>query len=230
MTTTTEKSLDDKRLILADRIELRRFVGRELLLWIWLESEIFEGTLTTREHGSFGLWLEGRLVLDEAAESTIIKGTTPGLHRDAKEALLRGKTPERAGLHLSFGDHDCTLVLRGETLAFGALTPPRKEKEEAPAAALAPPPRRRKKQAQGDSADEVLQNAALEERMQFASAVEGIVTALYREFLSLRLSPTWDAAVVPTLERWVKGERIDVDAYRAARDRVLAKARPAKAS
>jgi len=145
MTTTTEKSLDDKRLILADRIELRRFVGRELLLWIWLEREIFEGTLTTREHGSFGLWLEGRLVLDEAAESTIIKGTTPGLHRDAKEALLRGKTPERAGLHLSFGDHDCTLVLRGETLAFGALTPPRKEKEEAPAAALAPPPRRRKK-------------------------------------------------------------------------------------
>lgn len=226
----TAESLDDKRLILADRIELRRFVGRELLLWIWLESEIFEGTLTTREHGSFGLWLEGRLVLDEAAESTIIKGTTPGLHRDAKEALLRGKTPERAGLHLSFGDHDCTLVLRGETLAFGALTPPRKEKEEAPAAALAPPPRRRKKQAQGDSADEVLQNAALEERMQFASAVEGIVTALYREFLSLRLSPTWDAAVVPTLERWVKGERIDVDAYRAARDRVLAKARPAKAS
>ena len=57
MSATTEETP------LATRIELRRFVGRELLLWLWFESEIFEGTLWTKEHGSFGMWLEGRLVL-----------------------------------------------------------------------------------------------------------------------------------------------------------------------
>jgi hypothetical protein len=218
---------DTGRINLADRIELRRFVGRELLLWLWLESELFEATLSTTEHGSFGLWLEGRLVLDEGKESTIIKGTMPGHHREAKESLLRGKTPERAGLHLSFGDHDCTLTLRGETLAFAALVPPAKEKEERSAMAViagsdAPRPKKRKKGADVASADGNF-HEALYDRMHFAREVESLVTALYRDFLRLRLSPTWDKEVVPTLERWVSGEDVDADRYRRARDRAIAK-------
>ncbi|MBX3227773.1 MAG: hypothetical protein KIT84_15560 [Labilithrix sp.] len=205
---------------LADRIELRRFVGRELLLWLWFESEVFEATLSTKEHGSFGLWVEGRLVLDEGKESTTIKGTAPGLHREAKEALLRGKTPERAGLHLSFGDHECTLTLRGETLAFANLLPPKKEKEEAPALDAAPraPRKRAKKEA---DADAVLADAAFYDRMHFVRDVEGLTTALYRDFLALRLSPAWDKTVVPALEAWVAGKEVDADRYAAARRRAL---------
>lgn len=221
----TEDIADTGRLNLADRIELRRFVGRELLLWLWMESELFEATLSTSEHGSFGLWLEGRLVLDEGKESTIIKGTTPGLHREAKESLLRGKTPERAGLHLSFGAHDCTLTLRGETLAFAALVPPAKEKEERSAMAVladAPPPKKRKKSADAAPADGNF-HEALEGRMDFAREVEGLVTSLYRDFLRLRLSPAWDKDVVPTLERWVADEDVDADRYRRARDRAIGK-------
>ena len=221
------ETIDDKdRINLADRIELRRFVGRELLLWLWMESELFEATLSTSEHGSFGLWLEGRLVLDEGKESTTIKGTTPGLHREAKESLLRGKTPERAGLHLSFGDHDCTLTLRGETLAFAALVPPAKEKEERSAMAViadAPPPKKRKKSAEAAGAGDVNFHEALYDRMDFARQVEGVVTSLYRDFLRLRLSPAWDKDVVPALERWVAGEDVDADRYRRARDRAIGK-------
>lgn len=221
------ETTEDTRINLADRIELRRFVGRELLLWIWMESELFDATLSTSDHGSFGLWLEGRLVLDEGKESTTIKGTTPGLHREAKESLLRGKTPERAGLHLSFGDHDCTLTLRGETLAFAALAPPVKEKEPPSAMAVlgdAPVPRKRKKSADGgDKAEGGAFHEALYERMHFAREVEGLVTALYRDFLRLRLSPAWDKDVVPALERWVAGEDVDVERYRRARDRAVAK-------
>lgn len=222
-----EASEDTDRINLADRIELRRFVGRELLLWLWLESELFEATLSTKEHGSFGLWLEGRLVLDEGKESTTIKGTTPGLHREAKESLLRGKTPERAGLHLSYGDKDCTLTLRGETLAFAALVPPAKEKEERSAMAViadAPPPKKRKKSADGAAgAGDANFHEALYDRMDFAREVEGLVTSLYRDFLRLRLSPAWDKDVVPALERWVAGEDVDVDRYRRARDRAVGK-------
>lgn len=206
----------------ADKIELRRFVGRELLLWLWLESELFDATLSTKEHGSFGLWLEGRLVLDLDRESTIIKGTSPGLHRDAKEALLRGKTPERAGLHLSFGGIECTLTLKGDTLAFSGLVPPPKEKEEQAAidvlAEKAPPKKKRSK----DAPDvDVLEHEKFFDRMHFASDVEKLTTALYRDFLALRLSPAWDKTVAPALEAWVAGNEVDADRYKAARDKAL---------
>ena len=214
---------------MADRIELRRFVGRELLLWLWLETELFDATLYTKEHGQFGLWLEGRLVLDEGQESTIIKGSAPGMNREAKESLLRGKMPDRAGLHLSFGDHECTLTLRGETLAFAGLVAPRKkaDPDDAPAQGAPPPidaPQvRRKKKAGDDKAEADLANESFYDRMHFARDVEALTTALYRDFLELRLSPAWDAHVVPALQAWVAGKNVDADRYRAARDKVIGK-------
>lgn len=214
-------SLDDpSKLVASDGIELRRFVGRELLLWLWLESELFEATLSTKEHGSFGLWLEGRLALNEGKESTVIRGTAPGAHREAKEALLRGKTPERVGLHLSFGDHECTFTLRGDTLAFAGLVPPRREKEEPAPDAL--PQRKPKKRAEVPSD---LVHESFYDRMHFARDVEQLTDALYRDFLAVRLSPHWDAHVVPVLEAWVAGRPVDADRYRAVRDRAVAAAR-----
>lgn len=212
---------------LVDRIELRRFVGREFLLWLWFESEIFEATLETAEHGSFGLWLEGRLVLSEGRESTTIKGSVPGAHREAKESLLRGKSPERAGLHLSFGDHECTLTLRGETLAFAGLVPPSKPKEEPAEGAVADLlPKRRSKRAE-PAVEGDLEHEAFYERMHFARDVESLVTALYRDFLALRLGGSWDARVVPLFERWVKGHDVDADAYRTLRARsIVSKKKP----
>ena len=209
---------------MSDRIELRRFVGRELLLWLWLETELFEATLSTKEHGQFGLWLEGRLVLNEGQESTIIKGSAPGMNREAKESLLRGKLPDRAGLHLSFGDHECTLTLRGETLAFAGLVPPRKPKEEeAPRLDAPPPPPARRKKQRDEKAPGDLAYEAFYDRMHFARDVEALTTALYRDFLAVRLSPAWGSHVVPALEAWVAGEDVDVDRYRAARDKVVAR-------
>ena len=218
-TSIVDSPLDAKRTNLADRIELRRFVGRELLLWLWLEIELFEATLSTKEHGEFGMWLEGRLILDEGKESTMIKGTAPGLHREAKESLLRGKMPERAGLHLSFGDHDCTLTLRGETLGFAGLVPPKKEKEEPVDTGTAPPPRKRKAASAVMPAE--IEHEAFFDRMHFARDVESLIGALYADFLALRLSPTWDTTVVPALEAWVAGKDVDADRYRAARDKVV---------
>lgn len=209
---------------LTDRIELRRFVGRELVLWLWFESELFEATLSTRRHGSFGLWLEGRLVLSSGREATSIRGSSPGRHREAKESLLLGKLPERVGLHLSYGDHEATLTLRGEELALAGLVLPRDEPEATEAPALAAPPRRPRKKARArEAAHEAVDEAheAFVERMRLTREVETILEALYADFLALRLGPAWDDAVLPAIRRWVAGEEVDDARYRSARQRAL---------
>jgi len=213
-----------------ERIELRRFVGRELLLWLWFESEVFEATLETKMHGSFGLWLEGRLVLSAGQEVTTIKGTIPGQHREAKEALLRGKMPDLAAIHLSWADHDATLTLKAETLGISGLKLPRKEPDAAPTGeGTTAPPRRapRRRAAPAAAAAELAASEANEdlyERMRVTREIEGIVEALYRDFLALRLGPAWSEVVVPALEAWTSGRSVDADRYGTARTKALSAA------
>jgi len=209
---------------LVDRIEKRRFVGREFLLWLWFETEIFGATLSTKEHGTFGLWVERQFVLSESKEVTRIKGNQPAAGREAKESLLRGKLPEIAGLHLSLNDQESTFVLKAENLSIGSLKLPTVlGKEDEPAVLLDRPPPRRKKKAgpipdEGDQQREVF-----EERITLTRGFEALIEALYRDFLTLRLGPAWKSLVVPALKTWASGEgRVDVDDYRKARSKVLA--------
>ncbi len=217
---------------LADRVELRRFVGREHLLWLWFESEVFDATLATAAHGSFGLWVEGRLVLSEGREVTTIRGTLPGNHREAKESLLRGKLPELAGLHLSWAGQDATLVLKAETFAVGSLALPTMldKADAAPAPSIAeaprrPPPKRRRRSVEDEAleaADE--EHETFYERMQLTREIEGILEALYADFLALRLGPAWEETVVPALHTWARSEDLDEESYRRARDRAISAA------
>ena len=218
---------------LYERIELRRFVGRELLLWIWFETEVFEATLSTKAHGEFGLWLEGRLVMSAGQETTTIKGTQPGNHREAKEALLRGKLPDSASLHLSWADKDATFTLKAEKMAMSGLKLPGKKKEagDAPGAVAsltningpsARPKRKRSSPAEEAAAFEVHEShEAFYDRMTVTREIESIVEALYREFLALRLGPAWDETIVPAIEAWAAGEDVDEAAYRRARARAI---------
>jgi len=214
---------------LVDRIEKRRFVGREFLLWVWFESEIFEGTLSTKEHGSFGMWIEQQIVLSSAkSEVTRIRGAHPAGSREAKEALRLGKLPETAGVHLSWREAESAFVLRAERLALSGLKLPAVlagAEDEAPAALAPPRPPPRAKRGREDRAreDERLRDESHEsfyERMHLTRDVESIVEALYRDFLSLRLGPSWGGVVVPALRAWVDPDgEVDADAYRAARSR-----------
>ncbi len=216
---------------LVDRIEKRRFVGREFLLWLWCESELFDATLTTKEHGAFGLWIERQIVLSAGKEVTRIKGSQPASGREAKEAILRGKLPETAGLHLSMGERETTLTLKAEHLSVAGMKlptvlggaddePPQLLDEPGGRAPRpAPKPRRR---AGGDAAAEARQESdedheTFYERMHLTVEIEAVLHALYRDFLVLRLGPAWDALVTPVLRAWAAGEAVDADAYRAQR-------------
>ena len=215
---------------LIDRIEKRRFVGREFLLWLWFESEVFDATLHTREHGDFGLWLEGRLVLSLAKESTRIVAPNPGLGQEAKAALRRGQLPQSAGLRITIKDTETSLVLDAERLGITGLklntVLDQGEDEEPPSdlmqelAGKRPGRAGGKKEQLEDADDEVFY-----ERMRLTSEVEGVLEALYRDFLMLRLTEVWDKQVVPALRRFARGEPLDAEAYRA-----LLKPKPKRAA
>lgn len=207
---------------LVDRIEKRRFVGREFLLWLWFESETFDATLQTREHGELGFWLEKRLVLSLAKESTRIVAPNPGLGQEAKAALRRGQLPQSAGVRITLKDTETSLVLDAERLAVTGLklntVLDQGEDEEPPtdlmqelAGKRPGPPGRGKQDAPEDADDEIFY-----ERMRLTTEVESVIEALYRDFLELRLTAAWDAHVVPALRRFARGEAVDGEAYRAA--------------
>jgi hypothetical protein len=217
---------------LVDRIEKRRFVGREFLTWLWFESELFDATLSTKEHGSFGMWIERLMVLDAGkAEVTRIKGATPSATREAKEALLRGKLPESAGLHVSMGERESSFTLKAESLSLAGLKLPAAlgeggEEEAAAAQSLAPrpPPRRkagRKTVEEEQERESDQDREAFYERMHLTRDVEALLEALYRDFLALRLSDAWEAACVPMMRAWAAGQSdLDAEDYRDARAKV----------
>ena len=201
---------------LVDRIEKRRFVGREFLLWLWFESETFEGTLETKEHGSFGLWIEGQIVLTNGKEATRIKGSQPTAAREAKESLLVGKLPEMAGFHLVHHEQESTFTLKAEYLGISGLRLPTVlgAEEEQPEQ-LQKGPRKKARAVEPDEAHEVFY-----ERMHLTRDFEGLLEALYRDFLTLRLGAGWDG-VTKAMRAWVAGEDVDADDYKAERDRAL---------
>jgi len=220
---------------LTDRIEKRRFVGREFLLWLWFESELFDGTLTTKEHGSFGFWIERQIILTRAKEATRIAGVQPAAAREAKESLLLGKMPEAAAFHISMGNHETTFTLKAERLLVTGLKLPTVlgTTPDAPPVDLSkarrPPPRRkreevaRQEQRESDEAHE-----SFYERMQLTRDFEAVLEALYRDFLTLRLGEAWEGVAVQ-LRAWAAGEDVDAEAYRAERDRSMGGARRAPA-
>lgn len=215
---------------LIDQIEKRRFVGRELLLWLWMESEVFEGTLAASPEGSFeggefGLWIEKKLVLSAGEESTRITAAAPGLGREAKEALLRGQLPEAAGIRIAWKDDETSLAMDAESFALRGLklrTLLDKGGEESFAGDLVDEmagrrrpgkPKRRKTEDEEDAGEE----AMFHERMVMTRELEDLLAALYRDFLALRLNPRWDGAIVPTMRRWAAGEEIDAYAYKQSK-------------
>ncbi|MCE9571751.1 MAG: hypothetical protein K8W52_01210 [Deltaproteobacteria bacterium] len=213
---------------LVDLIEKRRFVGREFLLWLWLESELGDATLSTAEHGSFGLWIESKLVLSAGKESTRITAPMPGQGREAKEALRRGQLPQTATLHIALGEDETSLTLEAESFAVRGLklktlldaagdddaVPGDLVDEMAGRKPGRPKAKRPPADEEGDANLDAL--ARFQERMALTHAREELLAALYRDFLALRLARAWDAAIVPAMRRWAAGEEVDLAAYRKA--------------
>lgn len=168
---------------LYDRIESTRFVGREFLVWIWWKSELFEGEMELRDFGPSEVWIDDQLILEargEDVEQSRFKGGSPSSSPEAKESLRQGKVPTKARISISRDTRDFSFVIDAESFALSGVKTPallQDEKEE-----------------------------RFYERMYLLEELEEMLSALFSEFLILRVSPSWGKTIAPAIRAWVRDE------------------------
>lgn len=179
---------------LADLIEKKRYVGREFLVWLWFESEIFDGQFQVEGFGPCEIHLEGQLSLTQDKEHARLKGAAPSATPEAHEALRQGKLPAQARVRLTRGDLEYAFVFTAETLALSAVKIPDVVKEES--------------------------DEQFYERMYLVEDLEHMLGAVYARFVGLRLSVAWESTVVPAIRAWMHEQTVDVMGYRRVRVQV----------
>jgi hypothetical protein len=184
---------------LAELVELNRFVGREFLLWLWFESELYETNLAPSTGEPFSLWLETQITLASESEETRVKAAMPGAAPEAKQALRQGKLPTATKIVAILGGAEFRWSFKADQLAIGALKVPAELKAEE------------------DKFE------ALYDRMRLVELLEAQLEALYRDFVALRLDAAWERSIIPDMRRWARGKEIDERAYAKLKSKLVGK-------
>ncbi|MFO0550301.1 MAG: hypothetical protein U0271_18045 [Polyangiaceae bacterium] len=197
----------------AELVEMNRFVGREFLLWLWFESELYETNLKPTQGDACALWLENHITLANEAEEARIKSSTPGTAPEAKQALRQGKLPRDTRLKMVLNELEFGWTMKADDLAIAALKVPSELKADDNAAAGGQKPSAALRAANNDE--------ALYERMRLVEILEKQLEALFTDFLSVRLHEVWEGTVVPEMRRWARGKSVDEKAYASAKRRAI---------
>jgi len=180
---------------LVDLIEKRRFLGREFLVFLWFESEIFDGTIPVEGFGPCEVRLEGQLTLTCDKEQARLKGVAPSAEPEAHQALRQGKLPSQARVRIATAERTYAFTFLADALALAAVKIPSVVNAEV--------------------------DEQFYERMYLVEELEAIVSALYAKFVAVRLSPAWEEQVLPAVRAWVKGDAtLHPDVYAKLRARI----------
>jgi len=177
---------------LVDRIETTRFLGGEFVLWLWFSRDVLDGLIEIPGRGTVEVALESALTLvDPLAEKERvgIRGFDPLGSLEAEHALLRGKLPRKVALRLGFEQNEWIATLDAASFALSGVKLPALLSEG--------------------------EEEHFHERMRLLEQLHDLVQGLYRHFLSVRLSPQWADVLLPEMRRWLHGEVMDAEAYRA---------------
>jgi len=167
---------------LVDRIETTRFLGNEFLLWLWFAGDVTGGQHAVGDRGMVEVSLESQLKLTDPLserESISMRGEDPFGSAEADQALKSGKLPAKVLLRIKQGESEWVATLSGPALALSGVKLP----------ALL-----------NQSEDE-----PLFERLRLLEQIDDLIHELYRQFLTVRLSPSWDSELFPALKSWVLG-------------------------
>lgn len=176
---------------LAERIESTRFLGPELLLWIWLRQELVNEPVALGEEGDAEVWLDRKLTLEhvlDKAERVAVRGAQPSGSSEAREAVRNMKMPVAARLVLRLKEQDFAFDFNATRFLLGGGAIPALLKEE------------------GD--DAFLERTSLIERLT------GLVDGLFAAFLRERLAPGWSRGWQPALVAWMENESVPASALK----------------
>lgn len=176
---------DDERSALIERIETTRFLGAEMLLWLWLRAELFSEPVTLGKLGEAEVWLDRKLTLEhilDRAERVAVRGAQPAGSSEAREAVRNLKLPVAAHLVLRIEEQDFAFDFNAPRFLIGGGAIPAVLKQE--------------------SDDAFLERTSLIERLT------ALLDALFAAFLRERLAPGWAKGWEPALGAWVEGKSV----------------------
>lgn len=182
---------DEEQSELMERIETTRFLGAELLLWVWLRQELFNEPVALGKLGEAEVWLDRQLTLEhvlDKLERVVVRGSQPSGSPEAREAVRNMKLPVSARLVLRIAEQDFAFAFNAPRFLIGGGAVPAMLKEE------------------GD--DAFLERTSLIERLT------GLLDALFAAFLRERLAPSWAKAWQPALVAWMEGESVPASALK----------------
>ncbi|MBO6934068.1 MAG: hypothetical protein JJ863_03810 [Deltaproteobacteria bacterium] len=162
---------------LVDKIERSRFLGRELLVWLWFESERREGLLSLPGGDGCELWLEEQLTLVAEKAETKLKAGAPSTTPEAKEALRQGKLPTKAKMRITRGPQSWSFVFDADSLSVSGVKVPAQITEDT--------------------------DEKFYERMQLVEELEAMLGGLYERFVELRTSQGWESEAA-AIREWVE--------------------------
>lgn len=105
-------------------------LGQEFLTWMWFRSEQNNGQWQTTDGVSFGLTLEGRVMVQSGEgdylQSAVCSGPGAEMH-EAKSGLLRGKKVHQAKLRMEEDGHGWQVSVKAEDFSTAGFKTPKVE-------------------------------------------------------------------------------------------------------
>jgi len=161
-----------------------KFLGHEFLTWLWYMIETDRENLMDPAAGFNDLHIGNRVVLENSShnrdEVISIKGDGAGLE-EGVIALQKGAKVTEMNLVAQAGEHEWRFNIKGESLNLSSLKPP---------------------ETGGVEKAEDMEGAVLEKIYLYEKAM-ALTGHLYRLFITARVSPDWEPAVVRKISAWI---------------------------
>ncbi len=164
----------------AKSVDLKDYLGNELLMWLWWQSETNEGKVAT-DKGDAYVAFDRAIDLDCAwgmAGKVGVKGDGPTRYRESAEALRTGKWPRKAGVILADGASQWEFTLSGDAWTVGSAKLP-------------------------DVPDAQSPRELTEARLDLTTQLAGLLDAVYAAFLKRRIGGSWSADR-EAIRRWIR--------------------------
>ncbi len=159
-------------------------LGQEFLTWLWFKSEAGSGQFRNSEGVTFGVYMEQRISVQggegESLETATVSGPMSEL-REARLGLSTGKKVNRALLRIERDADTWSVSLKAEDFQLNSMKTPVIEKD-------------------GEDDDP---DGAFLEKIYLIESCLGYIYEVYRQFLTVRLSPADWQEEVKAFRNWL---------------------------